>query len=145
MDGITIGEVSRLTGVAQSAIRYYESLGLLPPPPRAGGWRRFPPAVVTRIQVVKTARGLGFTLEDIRVLLCDFAPEQRPSVRWQSIAEEKLPVVDEMIRRARGMKHLLEQGLQCRCQAIEECFLDGCTPPRQKGSRGLPILGQSLT
>ena len=142
MSGMSIGEVSRKTGIASSAIRYYEGLGLLPEPPRAGGWRRFPDSVVTRLLVIKTARGLGFTLEDIRVLIVDFSPDATPPERWRSIAKEKLPVIDEMIRRAHGMKHLLETGLQCRCTAIEECFLDGCEPgpePRARRSQ-LPIL-----
>ena len=143
MDGLTIGDVSRKTGIAHSAIRYYESLGLLPKPPRAGGWRRFPPEVVTRLQVIRTARDLGFTLDDIRVLLVDFAPERLPSDRWKSIAETKLPIIDEMIRRANGMKHLLESGLRCDCRVIEECFLDGCRPAtgRRPTGRALPIVG----
>jgi MerR family redox-sensitive transcriptional activator SoxR len=145
MEGITIGEVSRETGIASSAIRYYEGLGLLPEPPRRSGWRRFPRSVVTRLLVIKTARALGFTLADIRVLLCDFAPDASPPERWRAIATEKLPVIEEMIRRASGMKHLLEAGLACRCSVIEECFLDGCEPDSARGGpqkrrTALPIL-----
>jgi len=139
MEGITIGEVSRKTGIASSAIRYYERLGLLPEPPRRGGWRRFPDAVVTRILVIKTARALGFTLEDIRILLCEFSPDTTPPDRWRAIAAEKLPVIEEMIRRAHGMKHLLESGLACRCSAIEECFLDGCRPTARAGKTHIPL------
>ena len=100
MEGLTIGEVSKRTGIV--------------------------------------------TLVDIRVLLCDFAPDQPPPTRWRAIAEAKLPVIDEMIRRAQGMKHLLEAGLRCECQEIEECFLDGCKPgpePAQaRAGTALPIV-----
>ena len=139
MEGITIGAVSKKTGIASSAIRYYESLGLLPEPPREGGWRRFPDAVVTRLLVIKTARALGFTLADIRVLLCEFSPAATPPERWRAIASEKLPVIQEMIQRATGMKHLLESGLACQCTVIEECFLEGCRPRTSTGKRKTPL------
>lgn len=59
--------------------------------------------------------------------------------RWRAVASEKLPVVEEMIRRATGMKHLLEAGLACQCSVIEECFLEGCRPRAGSTKRKTPL------
>lgn len=66
----TIGELSRRTGTGIDAIRYYERIGLLPPPPRSGGHHRlYGPADVKRLSFIRKARDLGFPLLDIRTLL----------------------------------------------------------------------------
>lgn len=67
---LPIGALARESGVAIDTIRYYEKIGLLPPPPRsAGGQRLYPPAVAARLGFIRRARALGFSLEDIRGLL----------------------------------------------------------------------------
>ncbi len=86
---IPIGELARLTGLSQSTIRYYESQKLLSPPTRKSGWRAFDSDVVERLQVVRMARELGFSLKDIRVLLDGFSPETPPAERWQRLARRK--------------------------------------------------------
>src|SRR5690606_6632289 len=107
---ITIGEVARRTGLAPSAIRYYEAEGLLPSPERRSGKRAFAQESVERLMVIKMARELGFSLEDIKTLLDGFSVDTPPPERWQRLAERKLPEIDEVIRRATTMRHLLEKG-----------------------------------
>ena len=136
MEPMPIGEVARLTGMAQSAIRYYESAGLLPSPGRSsGGWRAFPPEVVDTLKVIRMARDLGFSLEDIRTLLNGFSPDTPPAARWQQFAERKLPEVNALIQRASAMKRLLEKGLRCDCVTIGDCVLYDCNPPVSIGKR----------
>lgn len=139
MERLNIGEVASQVGIRQSAIRYYESVGLLPEPERASGWRRYEPNVVELLQVIRAARDLGFALDEIRTLLYEFEPETTPPERWRALALEKLPAIDALIGRATAMKHLLVSGLNCQCRRIEECFLEGCKPGPST-SRGLPIL-----
>lgn len=130
METLAIGEVARRTGMAQSAIRYYESAGLLAGPPRSsGGWREFPPEVVDRLKVIRIARELGFSLEDIRTLLNGFSEDTPPSARWQKLAQRKLPEVDALVQRATAMKQLLEKGLRCDCVSIQDCLRYDCNPP----------------
>jgi MerR family transcriptional regulator, redox-sensitive transcriptional activator SoxR len=138
---MSIGDVARETGLRQSAIRYYEEQGLLPPPPRRGGWRRFDPSVIARLQVIRAARDLGFTLSDIRALLADNAPDAAPPERWRALARAKLPDVDAALRRLTALRRLLIAGMRCRCLTIEECFLDGCSPedPTARPVTALPI------
>lgn len=67
--GMTIGEFSRRTGGNIETIRYYERIGLLPVPDRAGRYRRYGATDVGRLVFVRRARELGFTLDEVRTLL----------------------------------------------------------------------------
>jgi MerR family mercuric resistance operon transcriptional regulator len=67
--GIPIGDVSRRTGCKVETIRYYERIGLLPPPDRHGRYRRYDPGDVRRLMFVRRARELGFRLDEVRALL----------------------------------------------------------------------------
>jgi MerR family transcriptional regulator, redox-sensitive transcriptional activator SoxR len=133
VETITIGEVARRTGLAVSAIRYYEAEGLLANPTRRGGKRVFTPDVVDHLNVIRLARELGFSLEDIRTLLRGFSPDTPPPVRWRKLAAEKLPEVDATIQRAQTMKRLLEKGLRCDCVTVADCIAYDCNPPVQIG------------
>jgi MerR family redox-sensitive transcriptional activator SoxR len=76
-DGWTIGELARLTGLRPSAIRFYESAGLLPASERSGRGRRYGAAAVRRLNVIDLGRRAGFTLEEIRTRLLGFAAPVR--------------------------------------------------------------------
>ena len=123
MDGMTIGQVAAKAGLRPSALRYYESLGLLPRPARAGGRRVYGLDVLTWLAGIKVARQAGFTLAEIKKLFNGFPASRRPSERWAELARDKLPEVDELIRRARDMKKLLEEGIRCGCRSFRECTL----------------------
>ena len=122
MEELTISEVARRAGIRPSAIRYYESSGILPTPRRASGRRCYDGSVVQRLALIRLAQEAGFTVAEIKSLFADFAPEAPAWERWQTLATQKLVEVDAFIRRAQTMKRLLEEGLlQCRCLTIEEC------------------------
>src|SRR4026207_289121 len=74
VSGLTIGEVAHRAGVAPSAIRYYESLGLLPAPPRLHGERRYADDVFTTLGFIAVAQAAGFTLREVEVLTSHAAP-----------------------------------------------------------------------
>jgi MerR family transcriptional regulator, redox-sensitive transcriptional activator SoxR len=135
MDTMRIGQVARLTGVAPSAIRYYESEGLLSNPARDRGRRAFHPETVDRLRVIRTARDLGFSLDDIRTLLNGFSVDTPPSARWQRLATRKLPEVKALMQRATAMERLLEKGLRCSCVSVHDCILYDCNPPVSIGRR----------
>ena len=129
MKSMSIGEVASKAGVRPSALRYYEDVGLLPPPARTNGRRRYDGEVLrevlNRLTVVRVAKQAGFTISEIGTLLDGFAEDTSPSERWRLLAEEKLPEVEALVERALGMKDLLEQGLRCECLRLEECALVG--------------------
>ena len=126
---LTIGQVSRATGIAPSAIRFYETKGLVVPGPRNGGKRTFTSESIDALKVIKMARDLGFTLGDIQLLLSGFSRDIPPNVRWQQLARRKLREVSDVITRASAMKGLLEKGLRCDCVSVHDCLAYDCNPP----------------
>ena len=121
MEGMSIGEVARRSGVAPSAIRYYESLGLLPAPPRAGGKRRYDGSVLDWLAVIALARAAGFTMAETRELVGGFALGTPPAQRWRRLATRKLAEVDALVARAERMRAVLRHALDCECPRLEEC------------------------
>jgi MerR family transcriptional regulator, redox-sensitive transcriptional activator SoxR len=121
MSGLTIGEVARQAGLATSAIRYYEETGLLPPPPRINGRRRYDVSVVQRLVVIQHGRKAGFTLDEIRALFFGFPVSTHPNVRWETLARRKLDELQAQRVRIEMMEGLLREGLGCGCLTIEQC------------------------
>jgi DNA-binding transcriptional MerR regulator len=97
MDSLTISEVARQVGVQASAIRYYESRKILPAPQRIGGQRRYGPAAVHQLAVIRRAQEAGFSLEEIRQIFFGFRPSTPVSARWRKLAESKLAELDEQM------------------------------------------------
>lgn len=121
IEELTIGEVAQRAGIRPSALRYYESAGVLPPPRREHGRRRYDASVLQRLAVVAVAQEAGLTVAEIRELFHGFAAETPASARWQALAEQKLIQVEALITRAEGMKRLLEQMVGCGCLSLDEC------------------------
>ena len=76
---MTIGELSRTTGVPASTIRYYERIGILPAPKRTSGKRLYSLDAVDRMSVVKLAQACGFRLDEMRLLVSGFRSKGSPS------------------------------------------------------------------
>jgi MerR family transcriptional regulator, redox-sensitive transcriptional activator SoxR len=133
VESMSIGEVARRAGIRPSALRYYEGVGVLPAPERENGRRRYDGEVLRevldRMAVVRVAQQAGFTISEIRTLLNGFSEETPPSERWRLLAEEKLPEVEALVKRALGMRAVLERGLRCECLRLEDCDLIGGEVP----------------
>ncbi len=123
MGALTIGEVARRAGVRTSAIRYWEDEGVLPPPRRVGGQRRYDETVLARLAVVRLAQEIGFSVADLRALVDGFEAEGVAPARWRELAQRKLVEIDALIDRAEGMKRLLEESLGCGCLTLDACEL----------------------
>ncbi len=122
MASLTISEVARQVGLRPSAIRYYERMGILLPPGRVSGQRRYEPAVVHRLAVLVRAQESGFTLEEIRQLFFGFAKSTPISARWRKLAGKKIAELDARIEQIRSMKELLQRlESHCRCDTVERC------------------------
>ena len=121
MEELAIGEVARRAGIRPSALRYYESIGLLPAPKRVSGRRRYDKSTVQMLRVVQLAQQAGFTVAEIQTLLHGFAPDTPPAARWQPLAKQKIAELDALIVRAQQMKSILETGLNCGCLRLEDC------------------------
>jgi MerR family transcriptional regulator, redox-sensitive transcriptional activator SoxR len=119
--GLTIGAVARQAQVRTSALRYYESVGLLGPPRRVSGRRVYDADVLVVLRLIHLAKGAGFTVAEIRRLLHGFDRTTPASARWQAMAARKLRDVTELIGRARQMQRVLEELLSCKCVDLAEC------------------------
>jgi MerR family redox-sensitive transcriptional activator SoxR len=119
----TIGELARQASLRPSALRYYEDVGILPLARRVSGQRRYDDAALRRLVAIRVAQQAGFTLAEIRLLVHGFSPRTAPSARWRELARRKLPEVEGLIARARGMKRMLEAGLRCECVSLDDCVL----------------------
>lgn len=116
----TIGEVARRLGVAASALRFYESAGVLPPPPRRNGRRVYGDELVEAIEMALFAQSVGFSLAEIRRLFP--ARGGKPvNARWEPLARAKLAELDSVIDRAQRMKAAISSGLACGCIRWTDC------------------------
>jgi MerR family redox-sensitive transcriptional activator SoxR len=125
MAELTISDVARRAGVRPSAIRYYESMNVLPTPRRVSGQRRYDESVLRRLAFIQIAQEAGFRVAEMQILFNgrENDPAFTPlSERWQTLARQKLIEVEALIQRANGMKQLLEMGLRCRCPNLDDCI-----------------------
>ena len=119
MPGMSIGEVARRAGLNPSAIRYYERLGLLPRPPRAGGRRQYGDDVLKRLAMVRFAKHVGFSMVEIKLLL-DGVHGRPPTERWRRLARDKASQVDEFIAHAKSVRKMLLETLDHQCPMLVE-------------------------
>ena len=126
---MTIGEVAKRTGLAPSAIRFYEEERLIQPAGRRSGRRVFDERALAQLAVVELAKRAGFTLAEVRQLVTDFG-----KTRWRRLAERKLGEVREAARRLETMTILLEKLLGCRCPDLDVCgrVIQGRARPEQR-------------
>jgi MerR family redox-sensitive transcriptional activator SoxR len=139
-DEILIGELARRAGLRPSAIRYYEEIGLVPPPERVAGRRRYRPQTLQRLSVIAAAQRAGLTLGEIGDLLAA-DDEGVVSERLQEIARRRLGDVEALIERAQLVRRWLREAAECRCPSLEACPLfdeaaDSGSPQRQPVGAG---------
>src|SRR5262245_275907 len=107
---IVIGQLARRSGLASSALRYYERVGLLSPAGRSGGRRHYSVASVERVALIQLCQDAGFTLREIRALLVTGGKRSRP---WRRLVEAKLRELDTRIAQAEHARTLVQHALAC--------------------------------
>lgn len=115
---IAIGELARRTGLASSALRYYERLGLLSPAGRAGGRRHYGAASAERVALIQLCRDAGFTLREIRALV---TAGSRKTRSWTRLVEAKLRELEARVAQAERAKALVEHALACPHRNLLSC------------------------
>ena len=118
---LSIGDVAQRAGLEPSAIRYYESEGLIPSPPRVGGKRRYDASILEWLSLIALAKEAGFTVSEIKGLVKDFTPGTKPAARWAMLAARKLEEIDALVARAERMRAVLRIALDCGCFRLEDC------------------------
>ena len=116
---LSITEVGESAGLPSSALRYYESAGLIRSQERRGGRRHYSPDVLQRLAVVALLQEAGFTIKEIAAIVRGDGRKER----WRSLAEEKLEEIDLHMERVGRARELLESALACNCASLEACGL----------------------
>jgi len=115
---VPIGELARRTGVATSALRYYERIGLLSLAERVGQRRHYPPSSAERVALIRLYQDAGFTLAEIRQLL---AAKRQGRAAWHRVAERKVADLDARIADTQRAKQLIEHALECPHPDLFSC------------------------
>lgn len=120
---LTIGDVARRSGVAASALRFYEARGLIASEPRGDvAQRRFPRAVLRRIAFIVFAQRVGLALDEIQAELALLPPGRAPSVRdWARLAAPWRARIDARIAELERLRDGLTQCIGCGCLSLERC------------------------
>jgi len=118
---LAIGELAHRAGMSTSRLRYYERRGLLNPPQRHAGKRRYQPTVLRRLAIIDAAQRVGFSLDEIKDLLGSRGGPAHERLR--RLALHKLPEIDQLIQRATTVQALLRYCGDCHCHSIDECKL----------------------
>src|SRR3954447_11319647 len=124
MELLPIGEVSARSGMAPSALRYYEDQGLITSSRTAGGARRYPRTVLRRLAVIRAGRNVGLSLPEIRAALATLPEDRPPTVRdWARLSAGWRDRLDEQISALTQLRDGLSSCIGCGCLSLERCAL----------------------
>ncbi len=123
-DLLTIGEVSRRSGVAASALRFYEQRGLIASERAGAGHRRFPRPVLRRIAFIVFAQRIGLSLHEIGGELSKLPPDRAPTRRdWARLSSGWTERIDDRIAELERLKAGLTECIGCGCLSLDRCRL----------------------
>jgi len=141
LDVLTIGQVSARSGIAPSALRYYETLGLISSTRTTGDRRRYRRAVLRRLAVIRAAQRVGLSLEDISAAFSGFAPDAAPTKeQWARMSAKWRPALDQRIADLQKVRDNLTGCIGCGCLSLKTCQLynhDDALGAQGSGSRRL--------
>lgn len=121
---LSIGDLAARTGLAVSAIRYYEEQGLVAPGRNAGGQRRYMRSDIRRLSFVMAAQRFGFTISEIRTQLQKLPEGRTPTKRdWSKISRSFRHQLDERIAALTKLRDNLDSCIGCGCLSLQRCRL----------------------
>ena len=121
---LTIGEVARRSGVAASALRFYEERGLITSERAGSGHRRYPRPVLRRIAFIVFAQRIGLTLDEIGTELAKLPPDRAPTRRdWSRLSRGWSARIYQRIAELERLKAGLTGCIGCGCLSLERCML----------------------
>ena len=132
---VTIGELSDRSGVATSALRYYEQQGLIHAERTTGNQRRYRRATLRRVAFIRAAQRVGLTLDEIADALSTL-PEGRTPTKadWARLSRSWRPRIDAQIERLERLRAKLDGCIGCGCLSLRTCSLNN--PDDQVAARG---------
>ena len=123
-DLLLISDVARRSGVAASALRFYEERGLITSDRTGGGQRRYPRSVLRRIAFIVFAQRVGLTLDEIGTELAKLPPHRAPTGRdWSRLSSAWTSRIDERIGELERLRAGLTDCIGCGCLSLDRCQL----------------------
>ena len=144
---LTIGHLAERAGVATSAIRFYESRGLIHSVRTTGNQRRYEQATLRRVAFIRTAQRVGLSLEEIAEALATLPDNRTPTkADWSRLSRTWRPRLDEQIERLERLREKLDGCIGCGCLSLRTCALnnpDDEVAPRGPGAVFLEPTGRA--
>ncbi|WBB65894.1 redox-sensitive transcriptional activator SoxR [Micromonospora sp. WMMD812] len=123
-ESITIGQLSARSGVAPSALRYYERLGLIRAERTGGNQRRYPRTELRRVAFIRISQQVGVSLEEIRAALDSLPASRTPTASdWARLSATWRQRLDERIRLMTKLRDDLDGCIGCGCLSLQRCTL----------------------
>jgi MerR family redox-sensitive transcriptional activator SoxR len=121
-DLLTIGEIARRSGFTQSAVRYYDDLGLLSATRTVGGQRRFQRGSLRRLALIRAARNMGLSLEEIAAALATLPRDGIPvQADWSVLSDGLGKRLNEQISALEALRDQLTGCIGCGCMSLDKC------------------------
>jgi MerR family redox-sensitive transcriptional activator SoxR len=132
---IGIGELSRRSGLAPSALRFYEDAGLITADRDAAGHRHYPRSTLRRVAFIRAAQQVGLSLEQIRTSLARLPAGRTPTKSdWARLSRSWRPMLDQRIGELVALRDRLDECIGCGCLSLRSCRLSN--PDDVAASRG---------
>jgi MerR family transcriptional regulator, redox-sensitive transcriptional activator SoxR len=133
---MTIGEVARRSGVAASALRFYEERGLITSERAGSGHRRYPRPILRRIAFIVYAQRIGLTLHEIGLELAKLPDNHAPTRRdWSRLSTKWSRRIEDRIAELRRLQNGLTECIGCGCLSLDRCRLAN---PSDRAAAGGP-------
>ena len=121
---LTIGQLAERSGVATSALRFYESRGLIAAERTTGNQRRYLKSTLRRVAFIRTAQQIGLSLDEIGDALATLPDSRTPTKSdWHRLSQAWRPRLDEQIRRIELLRERLDGCIGCGCLSLRSCAL----------------------
>ena len=134
-EGLTIGELSERSGVAPSALRYYEAEGLIRAERTPGNQRRYARDALRRVAFIKVAQQVGLKLEEVSEALHSLPDSRTPTeADWARLSKAWRPRLDEQIHMLERLRDRLSGCIGCGCLSLRVCKL--LNPGDEAAARG---------
>ena len=142
---LPIGEVAHRAGMAPSALRYYERLGLIEASRTGGGQRRYPRSVLRRLAFIRAARSVGLSLDEVQSALATLPDARTPTVAdWARLSRAWRSRLDDQIAGLTALRDGLTRCIGCGCLSLRSCALSNPGDEAATFGDGAQFLPESL-
>ncbi len=146
MADLTIGQVSQRSGVAASALRYYEAQGLISSTRTTGNQRRYQRSTLRRIAFIRSAQRVGLSLEEITEALNTLPGGRTPTTAdWSRLSASWRGRINEQIERLERLRDRLDSCIGCGCLSLNRCSLSNPDDVVRTRGPGAVYLEQGAT